>query len=56
MRELPSKAGLCSEVIKIETSKQVSTISDDILICKISAGENNGVKSKRTLGILNYSV
>ena len=51
--KLDSLAGLFSGETKIETVKQRRTMLDDILICKIPGGENKGVKTKRTLRILN---
>lgn len=52
---MSNKARLCSQEIKIETPKEIRTIFNDIFICKISAGENNSVKTKRNVRILNYS-
>ena len=52
---MTAKAKRYAGKIKTETPQQMRTISGDILICKLSAGENNGVKNKTTLRILNNS-
>ena len=50
---LSNKAGQYTGKIKTEMPKQTRTILGDILICTLSAGEKNGVKTKRTSRIFN---